>query len=622
MNEMARCPVTDSLAAIARQALAQFIAEEDGSEPENFAERLAGLAVANGGPDDHETRLLRLSATLCLTPDELLATAICFEVERDPLFARQVALVQQPVGKARPMVGMLARIAGEPEDRVLALTCGTATQSGLLQLGNEEAPLGERSLFLAPHMLAALSGRAIATPDFRLPLPAIINLAQSQQEDAKSLIDFVSANEPTTIILRSAMANEAIALAQHLAAGLGRQMAVAKGELEIPHAAWFACLDMAPCFEAKSATGERWQVPECEGYRGPRIVVAGPEALVEAHGPVREYRLGTPSPHDRQLLWREYGLDEKTAGRAARSYRQGSGRIAQLAARLDGSNAGWDDLKALVQAPSHDLGIAAQHIRTARVTRESLVLDPGLTGALDELVERVWRRDGLANGLGPALTARYSPGVTALMCGDSGTGKTLAAHWLAEQIGLPLYRVDMAALTSKWIGETEKNLSHLLATAENADLILFFDEADSLFGARTDVSDSHDRYANAQTNFLLQRFEEFDGIALLSTNSRDRFDSAFVRRIDAILEFPLPDAKARRELWVQHLGEGHALVKGDLDLLAVEVDIAGGHIRNAVLGAAARAAQRGERIARGDIAASVQREYAKLGKAGKPLDAW
>ena len=256
------------------------------------------------------------------------------------------------------------------------------------------------------------------------------------------------------------------------------------------------------------------------------------------------------------------------------------------------------------------------------MTRDSLVLEPRLTEALDELVERVWRRDGLADGLGPALTARYSPGVTALMCGESGTGKTLAAHWLAEQIGLPLYRVDMAALTSKWIGETEKNLSHLLATAEQADLILFFDEADSLFGARTDVSDSHDRYANAQTNFLLQRFEEFEGIALLSTNSRDRFDSAFVRRIDAILEFPLPDGPARRELWVQHLGKGHRLTKADLDLLAVEVDIAGGHIRNVVLGAAARAARGGKPIARGDIAAAVRREYAKLGKAGTPLEAW
>ncbi len=622
MTDMSACAPADSLAAIAREALAQFLAPDESCESGEFAERIGALGEREPAVGSHQARLLKLAGTLGLGADEILAVAMCFEVERDPVFARQVALVQQPVGKARPMVGMLARIAGDAEDRVLALAQGKAVATGLLRLGDEEAPLGERSLSLPPHMVAALSGKPIDTPDFTLPTPTNVRLSRMQMDDARELAAFASHQTTTTLVIRSAMANEALALARSVAERMGKQIAVAREADDCRHAAWFASLGIVPCFEAAGGAGERWKMPECHAYCGPRIVLAGLEALIDVQGPVREYRLGTPSPQDREVLWLEHGLDEETAKRAARSYRQGSGRIGQLAARLAGSGSDWDSLKALVQAPSHDLGIAAQHIRTAKVTRDSLVLEPRLTEALDELVERAWRRDGLAEGLGPALTARYSPGVTALMCGESGTGKTLAAHWLAEQIGLPLYRVDMAALTSKWIGETEKNLSHLLATAEQADLILFFDEADSLFGARTDVSDSHDRYANAQTNFLLQRFEEFEGIALLSTNSRDRFDSAFVRRIDAILEFPLPDGPARRELWVQHLGKGHRLAKADLDLLAVEVDIAGGHIRNVVLGAAARAARGGKPIARGDIAAAVRREYAKLGKAGTPLEAW
>ena len=197
-------------------------------------------------------------------------------------------------------------------------------------------------------------------------------------------------------------------------------------------------------------------------------------------------------------------------------------------------------------------------------------LPPGLRDSLHRLLMRARVRERLAHGLGPAVAARYRPGLRALLVGESGTGKTLAAHWLATRLGLPLYRIDLAALTSKWIGETEKNLSAILAAAEHADVLLFFDEADALFAARTDVGDANDRFANAQTNYLLQRIEEFDGIALLASNSRDRFDPAFVRRLDAILEFPMPEAPARRALWLAHLGGGHALDDAALDRLAVE----------------------------------------------------
>jgi SpoVK/Ycf46/Vps4 family AAA+-type ATPase len=173
--------------------------------------------------------------------------------------------------------------------------------------------------------------------------------------------------------------------------------------------------------------------------------------------------------------------------------------------------------------------------------------------------------------------------------GPSGTGKTLAASWLATRLGIPLFRVDLAAITSKYIGETEKNLSQLLARAEQSEVLLLFDEADSLFGKRTDISDSNDRFANAQTNYLLQRMESYDGITVLTSNGRSRFDDAFSRRFDAILTFPLPGPEERRELWLAHLGPAHTIPNAQLNVIAATAELTGGQIRNAVLHAAVSA---------------------------------
>src|SRR5687767_7241240 len=188
------------------------------------------------------------------------------------------------------------------------------------------------------------------------------------------------------------------------------------------------------------------------------------------------------------------------------------------------------------------------------VPHDALVMPPTLRRDLDLFLQRCRAREGLVSGLGAAALTRYHPGVRALFVGPSGTGKTLAAGWLATRLGMPLYRVDLASVTSKYIGETEKNLAQLLARAEHAEVMLLFDEADSLFGKRTDVKDSNDRFANAQTNYLLQRIENYDGIVLLTSNSQARFDDAFARRLDFVVDFPPPRPEERRALWQSHLG--------------------------------------------------------------------
>jgi len=169
-------------------------------------------------------------------------------------------------------------------------------------------------------------------------------------------------------------------------------------------------------------------------------------------------------------------------------------------------------------------------------------------------------------------------------------------------------------VTSKYIGETEKNLAQLLSRAEHAEVVLLFDEADSMFGSRTDVKDSNDRFANAQTNYLLQRIESFDGIVLLTSNSRARFDPAFFRRLDAIVEFPPPGPMERRSLWQAHLGNGHSLSDAELNQLSAVADLLGGNIRNAVLTASLLARSKVGRIGYGDILEALGDEYRKLGR--------
>jgi SpoVK/Ycf46/Vps4 family AAA+-type ATPase len=264
-------------------------------------------------------------------------------------------------------------------------------------------------------------------------------------------------------------------------------------------------------------------------------------------------------------------------------------------------------------AEGQGLGALAQPMNDA-VDDDALVVPGTLREELAGLAARCRARETLTEALGPAARAPNHPGVRALFFGPSGTGKTLAASWLATLLGIPLYRVDLAAVTSKYIGETEKNLAQLIARAEHAEVALLFDEADSLFGKRTDVKDSNDRFANAQTNYLLQRIETFDGIAILTSNSRARFDSAFSRRLDAIVEFPLPGPEERRALWIAHLGAAHGLSTPELNELAATADLAGGHIRNAVLAAAASTHADGRAMAYGDIVRGLAAEYRKLGR--------
>jgi len=205
-------------------------------------------------------------------------------------------------------------------------------------------------------------------------------------------------------------------------------------------------------------------------------------------------------------------------------------------------------------------------------------------------------------------------GVTALFAGDSGTGKTMSAEVIAADLGLDLYTVNLATVVDKYIGETEKNLERIFAEAGGVNAVLFFDEADAIFGKRSDVKDAHDRYANIESAYLLQRLETFDGLAVLATNLRANIDEAFTRRLDAIIDFPAPTAELRRQLWVQCLAPPLPVGVVDLDFLAESFELAGGNIRSAATTAAYLAAAEGSAVSMAQVIAAVEQEYRKLGR--------
>ena len=248
------------------------------------------------------------------------------------------------------------------------------------------------------------------------------------------------------------------------------------------------------------------------------------------------------------------------------------------------------------------------------VSWRDIVLPDKTLGQLRELTGRARNRARVLSDWRMRPGGGRGSGVTALFAGDSGTGKTMAAEVIAEDLGLDLYTVSLATVVDKYVGETEKNLERIFIEASGVSAVLLFDEADAIFGKRSEVKDAHDRYANIESAYLLQRMETFDGLAILATNFRANLDDAFTRRLDMVVDFPLPDERARLALWESCLAP--PAPRGDIDLgyYAQSFAISGGNIRSAAITAAYFAAADRSVIEDAHVAAAIQKEYRKLGR--------
>lgn len=599
-------------------------------------------------PAVDEAALAPLTKALALSPGEQLAVALALWVEFDAALASALALLQgsaQRSGPVRPTLGLVARLVaawpphgGGPPTAAQAmgqLLQGAAIASGLLQLSPDGHPATDlahsRTLQLPPALLPLLADpvpTAHGTRLGRLALhpvaPPAWPLPQAWRRAAATLAVTLNASTgPCVVVLRGADAQELAAWAAELAQRCGhRAIAVRSGD-EGPDLAAPALAQLAPreglvpallalrgwpVWQADLAPGSALRLPALAHWHGPWIVLGSADTALHSDLPLHELELEQPETTDRLALWHAMAAstgtiaDQREDPRAdlhavARS-RCGLSVLAQ-AATLAGAGAGAPTaIEQAVRSSARSLSAWAQ-VSADRIPADAWVGPPEVHRQLGLLLTRCLARGDASAPLGPLLRGRLGQGVKALFIGASGTGKTLAAQWLADRLARPLVKVDLAAVVSKYIGETEKNLSQLLSRAEHLDAVLLFDEADSLFGARTDVKQANDRYANMQTNYLLQRLETFHGVAVLTSNSKARFDDAFLRRLDTVIEFPLPDVAERRALWSLHLGESPQLDPAVLNTVAALVDLPGGHIRNAVLTAALLARER-RQGARGD----------------------
>ncbi|MCX4861620.1 ATP-binding protein [Streptomyces canus] len=278
-----------------------------------------------------------------------------------------------------------------------------------------------------------------------------------------------------------------------------------------------------------------------------------------------------------ELAWRA-GLDEARIG------------MDELGRRIE-PQAGWDDL----------------------------VLHERQTGVLREIVAHVRQRATVHQEWGFGATLRRGLGVTAMFAGGSGTGKTLAAEVMAKELGLDLFVIDLSQVVSKYIGETEKNLRRVFDAAERGGALLLFDEADALFGKRSEVKDSHDRYANLEVSYLLMRMEAYRGLAVLTTNMKNALDTAFLRRIRFVVDFPFPAEDERAEIWRRVLPPQAPVKDIDPSLLA-RLTVAGGSIRNIALSGAFLAAEDGDRLQMRHMLAAARTEYLKLERSLTPTE--
>jgi hypothetical protein len=588
-------------------------------------------------PAPEDARLVWLAGELHLSRLEVLAVALAAAVEDNPVVGRVLAHVQTPVGGSRPTLGLLAPTFARAFDAsaavLPALLNGSAVKSGLLSVLNDTAPLPERPIMVPTPLCLAMAGHDSQWAGTKIGIEDAVPLPEAVLALARQHASALQAEAHRALAVRTGSPAEGRSVALAIAQALHRRPVFIETDKVAGFGPWLLLRRLVPVFCQELAPGERRRLPDLPGYDGPMLIVCGPDGSIEvAQGVAASWSLPVPSQAGRRSLWQvalaggSNGAAANLAEQLARDHRHGAGRIAHLgrlahhhAALAGHSLPDRDDVIAAAwTGEGSGLDALAEPLRT-HVPDEALVASPGLRDDLDALMLRCRIREDLVEGLGESARTRYQPGVRALFTGPSGTGKTLAAGWIATRLGLPLYRVDLASVTSKYIGETEKNLSQLLASAEQAEVILLFDEADSLFGKRTEISDANDRFANAQTNYLLQRIEHYDGIVLLTSNSQARFDDAFARRLDFIIEFSPPGPQERRAIWQSHLGAHAPLHPADLNRLAVLLDLSGGHIRNAVLSAAVHARKDQREIAYADLLAGLEGELRKLGRQ-VPLD--
>jgi hypothetical protein len=570
-----------------------------------------------------EGPLARLAATWRLSESDRFLLGLAAACERRGGAALGVMSLQAPFPGGRPSVhlalDLLRVLFDAADDDALALATGPLVGSGLLALEGEDA-LPQRVLTLRMPLWRALAGGPPAWPGGR----ALTDATGPPDASLARAAEAIAGGDAGGVVLRgppgSGRAARAATLARHLRLSpIEVPAAVAREDRGFATACRFA--HWVPVVRLHPEAGDAATVGDLGG--APVVVLAGRHGAV--HGDrLIEIDVAPPDRDARAALWRaalgatRHDLEPETlAGAALHAPAIAAvARGARLRAEVEHRPMRAADIAEARLALAPDGLSRLAHPVMRHVDDAALVTTPALQADLAAMIGRCRRREAVWEGLGPALATSVSRGVRALFAGDSGTGKTMAAAYVATTLAAPLFRCDLAAVMNKYIGESEKNLGLLLDHAEAADVVLLFDEADALFGRRSDGGETGERYANMLTNYLLTRLEAHQGIAILTTNAKARIDPAFLRRLDHVIDFPLPGYAERLALWRSHLG-GRAPADDVLERLAAYCDLPGGGVHNAVLGAAAMA-QGDSPLGMEALRPALQREYAKLRRTLPP----
>jgi AAA+ superfamily predicted ATPase len=482
---------------------------------------------------------------------------------------------------------------------------------------------------LGPATTIRTTTRALASLD--VPRPVL----------EAAILDLARAGRQHRIVIRGSIGSGRRTLACALAHEAGRDVAVIDATALPRHANLFLAelarslrraqlTGLVPCivnlgevtFDERA--GREVAAETLRVHPGPIVIIAAPDETVPVGAGHTAIKLPVLPETERRAVWQralaEVELSVGNLDAIAARYKIGPGVVRQAVAAAVAAGIAPDDDAApeietyIRQTRDRRLGQYATRVERL-ATWSSVVFPPDILDSLRELVARVRYGRQVYDTWGMSRTMATSRGLTALFQGQPGTGKTLVAGVIARELGLDLYQVDLSKVMSKWIGETERNLSTIFDAAEDGQVVLLFDEADSLFAKRTEVRSSNDRYANLEVNYLLQRLDSFGGIAVLTTNSGNTIDQAFKRRLSFRLSFPFPDEETREQLWRAHLPP-ELPVTGPLalDALARKYQLSGGYIRNACLRAAFLAAQDETSLHQGHLERAVALEFAEHGK--------
>jgi len=593
----------------------------------------------------HLPRLIHLTEIFQLKPFEVDTLLLCLAPVLDLRYERIYGYLQDDVTKKRPSVNLILDLLIEPgPDRVRALTYfsahGSLLRHKLITLSGDGNPLSQA--INLDHAVAAWLLGDDSIPGLNYPtLNDLDELITPTSLPTYSRAHLLALTGPDHLAQR-ATAQTLAARAERLLLTLDLENFTGNDILlsHVQHTLRNASLMKAiPCFEGWDSILKMGAPPHnifSEIVAHPDIVLLLGREAWQARGPARD-RLITwldfpiPPYPQRFKLWKHFlnecsfknddHLETLELTHIAGQFTLTSGQIRDavatgrdLAAQR-GEDLTTQDLLSAARGHSNPrLGAMARKIEP-RFGWTDIILPVDQRTILRELIDTVRQRPTVLDTWGVGVKLASSRGVTVLFAGPPGTGKTMAAEIMAGELGLDLYRIDLSGVVSKYIGETEKNLEKIFEEAATSNAILFFDEADALFGKRSEVRDAHDRYANLEISYLLQRMEEYDGVTILATNLRANLDEAFTRRLQFAVDFPFPEEPDRQRIWEALFPPGVPNEeKLDFALMASRFRLAGGNIRNVIVSAAYLAANDGGKVTMDHLLHGTRRELQKMGR--------